>query len=432
MMRWRNPIRRQSLRVAASAAPDVGVGERKRVVVLGGTGRVGSATAAALIRLAGKDGAMASGIDVVLAARDGSKAPDAMAQWPELAGASFERCDVRDRASLERVLGGGGGTDLVIHAAGPFQGAEPDVLDAAVSLGVPYIDVCDDAEHTLRAKRDVDARAASQGVPAVVSCGVYPGLSNVVAAFMCDRSASGGSPYPDNEATHLRFSYFTAGSGGVGPTILATSILLLGEPATVVADGEESTADAFSRRMVVEFGAKVGAREVFALNLPETLTAHRTLGVPNVTASFGTAPGVWNGAMQAMARVVPAGILRNRSFANAAAGALMPLVKGVDALVGGRTAMRIDAKYDNGKVSSSLFVHEDTAMAAGASTAAFAAAVMGGGVAPGVHFPEEQGVVGDYAAFFALAGEGASEIALAKAPWTFDAQAKHIGMGLYF
>lgn len=28
---------------------------------------------------------------------------------------------------------------------------------------------------------------------------------------------------------HLRFNYYTAGTGGAGPTILATSFLLLGE-----------------------------------------------------------------------------------------------------------------------------------------------------------------------------------------------------------
>jgi hypothetical protein len=35
-----------------------------------------------------------------------------------------------------------------------------------------------------------------------------------------------------------RYSYYTAGSGGAGPTILATSFLLLGEEAVVFVDGK--------------------------------------------------------------------------------------------------------------------------------------------------------------------------------------------------
>ncbi len=36
----------------------------------------------------------------------------------------------------------------------------------------------------------------------------------------------------------MLYSYYTAGSGGVGPTILETSLLLAGEPCTVFANGE--------------------------------------------------------------------------------------------------------------------------------------------------------------------------------------------------
>lgn len=41
------------------------------------------------------------------------------------------------------------------------------------------------------------------------------------------------------EPRRVLYSYYTAGSGGVGPTILETSILLAGEPVTVYANGEK-------------------------------------------------------------------------------------------------------------------------------------------------------------------------------------------------
>ena len=37
----------------------------------------------------------------------------------------------------------------------------------------------------------------------------------------------------------MLYSYYTAGSGGVGPTILETSLLLAGTPVTVYANGEK-------------------------------------------------------------------------------------------------------------------------------------------------------------------------------------------------
>lgn len=40
------------------------------------------------------------------------------------------------------------------------------------------------------------------------------------------------------EPRRVLYSYYTAGSGGVGPTILETSLLLAGEPVVVYANGE--------------------------------------------------------------------------------------------------------------------------------------------------------------------------------------------------
>ena len=41
------------------------------------------------------------------------------------------------------------------------------------------------------------------------------------------------------EPRRVLYSYYTAGSGGVGPTILETSLLLAGTPVTVYANGEK-------------------------------------------------------------------------------------------------------------------------------------------------------------------------------------------------
>lgn len=101
------------------------------------------------------------------------------------------------------------------HTAGPFQRKEQcAVLEAAVAAGVPYMDVCDDMDYSQRAKRLHKARwrnvcvpadmmcgpvdtstcrtistvhpqkAEAAGVPAITTAGIYPGISNLMAAHM--------------------------------------------------------------------------------------------------------------------------------------------------------------------------------------------------------------------------------------------------------
>lgn len=52
----------------------------------------------------------------------------------------------------------------------------------------------------------------------------------------------------------LRYSYYTAGSGGAGPTILETSFLLAGEKCTVYKDGKAFELPPISNRREVDFG----------------------------------------------------------------------------------------------------------------------------------------------------------------------------------
>ena len=163
----RRPAARAARLSVRAAAGD------KRVVFVGGTGRVGAAAAALL----------ASDPDVgtvVLAGRSPDAAADAKARHPSLASAEFARVDAADPASLAAVIAG---ADLVVHSAGPFQGGgdECAVLDAAIAARVPYLDVCDDAEYASKAKFRADSAAAA-GVPCVTTGGIYPGVSNLMAA----------------------------------------------------------------------------------------------------------------------------------------------------------------------------------------------------------------------------------------------------------
>lgn len=56
------------------------------------------------------------------------------------------------------------------------------------------------------------------------------------------------------EPRRVLYSYYTAGSGGVGPTILETSLLLAGTPVTVYANGEKVALPASQHASCSGFG----------------------------------------------------------------------------------------------------------------------------------------------------------------------------------
>ncbi|KAJ0021131.1 hypothetical protein Pint_30993 [Pistacia integerrima] len=51
-----------------------------------------------------------------------------------------------------------------------------------------------------------------------------------------------------------RLSYYTAGTGGAGPTMLATSFLLLGEEVVASSKGEKVKLKPYSGMINVDFG----------------------------------------------------------------------------------------------------------------------------------------------------------------------------------
>ncbi|XP_021762434.1 uncharacterized protein LOC110727185 isoform X2 [Chenopodium quinoa] len=63
----------------------------------------------------------------------------------------------------------------------------------------------------------------------------------------------------------FRFSYYTASTGGAGPTILCTSFLLLGEEVVAYNKGEKVKLKPYSGMLNVDFGKGINKRDVFLL-----------------------------------------------------------------------------------------------------------------------------------------------------------------------
>lgn len=388
-----------------------------RVLVLGGSGRVGSEAVRSLLRVT------PHAIHVTIAGRDASRAArvctslrHALAAHKSPAAASagvggsfggvpapvlkHQSVDVGDWETLRACVGA---HDVVVHAAGPFQGrrdaAATRVLAAALEARVAYVDVCDDVSHALACKA-LHTRAASDAArpPALITTGIYPGVSNLMATHAVAQLHAEQDGQKMQPPSSLRLYYHTTGSGGIGPTVLASTFLLLSEDAvSYAAQGRRQLWRPASQLQTVDFGGDVGPRVTYALNLPEVVSLHDNLAAhAELHAKFSTGPAIWNWLLIAMARLIPRSLLANRGAMRRLAAISMPVVRAVDALTGGRTAIIVDAVgTDTKRCVRVVLEHESLAKCVGDSVAAFVAVVVDDvmtgrrRVPPGVWFPEE-------------------------------------------
>lgn len=272
-------------------------------------------------------------------------------------------------------------------------------------------------------------KAAAANISAITTGGIYPGVSNVMAAELV-RAAKDESK---GEPEKLRFYYYTAGTGGAGPTILATSFLLLGEEVVAYRKGEKIKLKPYSGGLNIDFGKGIGKRDVFLLNLPEVKSAHEILGVPTVSARFGTAPFFWNWGMSAMTNLLPPEYLQDRSKVQELVQQFDPIVRVIDGIAGERVSMRVDLECSDGRHAVAIFTHRRLSVSVGYSTAAFVLAILEGSSKPGVWFPEEPEGLAVEAREILLkrASQGAINFVMNKPPWMVETEPKEVGLGIY-
>ncbi|CDF35518.1 unnamed protein product [Chondrus crispus] len=367
----------------------------QRVLVLGGTGRVGTETIKALARItpvplsisvAGRDRSKGHRICRMLTTSNQNERTD----LPPV-DYHFKSVDITDESALIKLIKA---HDVVIHTAGPFQRSKnpTGVLEAAMQANVPYMDICDDLIHAKECKK-LHEVALSKGYTALISTGIYPGLSNLMAVEAA--SLMGTEPVKS-----LKIYYHTAGTGGIGATVLASTFLILSEHATCFdTHGREQKLPPAGNPEVIDFGGKLGKVTTYLLNLPEVVSLHENVfnGSPGteIFAKFSTGPPIWNWLLQMMARRTPKSWLANRPAMLAFSKFSLPVVRAVDLLSGALTAMKIVAEGPTSSIIYS-FEHDSLAECVGEATASFAVELVkkrleGGqkGLAPGINYPEE-------------------------------------------
>ncbi|QIZ69887.1 saccharopine dehydrogenase family protein [Oxynema aestuarii] len=340
-----------------------------RVLIVGGTGRIGSSVARDL--LAHTDA------HLTITGRNAAKGEAVRQQLGERV--DFLQLDLNDR---DRLRGAIGESHLTIHTAGPFHDRDGRVLDSCIAAGVNYLDVSDDRTFTKTALAKSEL-AREAGITAAINTGIFPGVSNSLTRYGVERL---------DEAETIEIAYVVGGSGGAGVTVMRTTFLGLQAPFEAWIDGKWQVVEPYSDRETVDFGAPYGQIGVYWFDMPEVYTLPQSFPVKTAIAKFGSAPDLYNRFTWIVARS-PAAWLKNHavveflSYVSYAMTALTDRAFGIGVVVRSRVSGR-----KNGQPATicTSVAHPDTAIVTGMGAGAIAQRLLEGSVRqPGV-FPVER------------------------------------------
>jgi saccharopine dehydrogenase (NAD+, L-lysine-forming) len=343
---------------AKEASPSSGT---PLVALLGGAGTQGQAFLRALAR-------PGTAVQVLALDRQWSDASRAAA---ETLGCTVATADLE--ADGDAITGLVAGASLIVNMAGPFDSAGTVALELATSVGVDYLDICDDVGATA-AMLELHDAARSAGTAALLGMGASPGMTNIIVRLALDalgdapdqtvaiRWVANGREMSDAIFEHVIYSFLEASGDHDAPSW---------------ADLGPET---------VDFPPPLGRQEVVTMGHPETLTIPRFTRAQDVTNKGGSSPPAYLHVAWPAACAVRAGA--NMSDVLPAYGLVDEAMRIID--VQGGSGLLVDVMangsgYRFASGSDSTSVSDATAVAAAAGTLAMLA---GDHPGPGVWAPE--------------------------------------------
>jgi saccharopine dehydrogenase-like NADP-dependent oxidoreductase len=328
-----------------------------QVLILGGSGRIGSKVAADLLAH--------TPANITIAGRNLTTGAQLSHQLGDRT--QFVVTDLADNVRLKEAISS---ADLVIHCAGPFHYRDASVLKTCIDQGVNYVDVSDHPSFTRKALA-YKAEAEAAGITAVVNTGIFPGISNSMVRRDVEQL---------DEAEKIHLSYVVAGSGGAGVTVMRTTFLGLQRPFEAWIDGQWKTVKPYSDREVVEFPTygKVG---VYWFDMPEAFTLPETFPVKSVVTKFATVPQFYNYLTWSVARWWHPKLLQTKAVIEFLSHVSHFMTDVSDRFSGIGVAIRSEVtgrKAGQPMRCCSTLVHPDTAISAGIGTGTVAELILSG------------------------------------------------------
>ncbi len=216
----------------------------KSVTLLGGTGVFGGRIAAGL--------AETPGIQVTLA----SRRPDRAAAFAEKIGAKRVVCDASDVGSVKAILEE---TDLLIHAAGPFQGNDYSVAEACISSGTHYLDLSD-GRHFVCGITALDDAAKEHGVVVGAGASSVPTITHAMIEELATEFS---------KMKTIQIALSPGNQNPRGPSTIAAILSYVGRPIRVWEQGQSISVPGWSNCRTLDFPPNVGWRRVYRCETPD-------------------------------------------------------------------------------------------------------------------------------------------------------------------
>jgi saccharopine dehydrogenase-like NADP-dependent oxidoreductase len=337
----------------------------KKVLVLGGQGRIGSRVA--------QDIASHTDGEVIVTGRQQKRhfLEDSI---------RFLAVDLEDGEGLRKAVKN---CDLVVHCAGPFHYRDGRVLKVCIEEGVNYIDVSD---HCSFYKKVIGYRdqTIKAGVTAILNTGIFPGISNSMVRQGMEKL---------DEAQKIHLSYVVGGSGGAGLTVMRTTFLGLRGTFEAWIEGKWQQISPYTEREVIEFPQPYGKIGVYWFDVPEAYTFVESFPLQTVITKFGSFPDFYNHLTWITAHVFPSAWIESSRGIEffSRVSYIMTLITDKFSGIGVAMHSQITGKKE-GKPAQvcSTMVHENTALAAGCGTGSIAQFLLEGRLhKPGI-YPVEQ------------------------------------------
>jgi len=320
-----------------------------KILVIGGRGHMGSRIAASLER--------AFGERVWIGSRRGG-------------GTRRVRFDLNDKRTWSVASDFG----VFVNAADDSVAPPDKFLEAVKSQNVIFMETSADAR-LYRRLTDRAAEFADSPMVLVLGCGVFPGLSNLLAAH-----AAGAA----DGARRLRLSISWNVMSGAGAGTCRLMVRFLTQPALLRRDGALREGPALGKIVRVKF--ERGERLAIECGFPESVLLGHSLGVPRVEVFASIRPSFGKGALRAMSK---------KSFLRFAASAPMRLIEGAYfrvlrgvALKGRTTRVEMLAEVPGSPEARRWLKVRDGMAAAGDMVAAMVAIMEKGVPGGGVYTPD--------------------------------------------